>query len=107
MDKLLEQIITAIQAVKVHIQWKPGSAPRHLLKRKLRGHLPTEATLADYERIIRLVLNETEASVYAYHHRDAVYVALVAVVQAQHWLVMFTLEGVLESAFVIERPTII
>jgi len=31
------------------ITWKPSAAARHLLKRRLRGHLPADAMLADYE----------------------------------------------------------
>jgi len=104
MNELHDQIVAAIQTTKIQPQWRPGSAARHLLKRKLRGHLPTEATITDYEHIIRTVLDDLEAIVYVYRHNDRPYVAIGATLQGHFWLVMFTLEGIMESAFVVERP---
>lgn len=104
MNELRDQIASAIQTVKTQLQWKPGSAARHLLKRKLRGHLPAEATIADYEYIIQVVLDDPDATVYIYRHNKVRYVAIVASLQARYWLVMFTLDGLMENAFVVERP---
>lgn len=104
MEDLRAQIVTAIQSVKLQVNWRPGSAARHLLKRKLRGHLPTEATLSDYEHIIQTVLKEAQAKVYIYRHNDIPYVAVLAVIQSYHWLVMFALDGLMESAYVVENP---
>ena len=70
----------------------------------MRGHLPVEATIEDYERIIQAVLDVPEASIYIYRHNDLPYVTVVATVQDHFWLVMFTLDGLMESAFVVERP---
>ena len=63
---VLNRLPQIIQKVLAEIRWKPGSAARHLLKRKLRGHLPAETTLADYEQTIRRVLTTSEATVYLY-----------------------------------------
>jgi len=104
MNEFRDQIVTAIQTIKIQRQWKPGSAARHLLKRKLRGHLPAEATIEDYEHIIQAVLGAPDATVYIYRHNDIPYVAIIATVQDHFWLVMFTLDGLMESAFVVERP---
>jgi hypothetical protein len=104
MDDVNAQIIAAIRSVKTRVRWSPGSAARHLLKRKLRGHLPAEATITDYERIIRSVLEDPQARIYLYHHGEATYVTVVAVIQNRHWLVMFSIDGLTESAFVIDRP---
>jgi hypothetical protein len=104
MDDLHTQVANAIRSVKSQMRWRPGSAARHLLKRKLRGHLPVEATLDDYERIIQTVVEDPQARVYIYRHNDTAYVAVVAVVQSRHWLVIFTLDGRMESAYVVERP---
>lgn len=103
-DELRQQIAVAIQRVRGKIRWKPGSAEVHLLKRRLRGHLPSEATVEDYERIIHGVVNDENAAVYVYWHSDTAYVAVVAVIQNHHWLVMFALDGIMESAFVVENP---
>lgn len=104
MENLRVQIISAVRSVQSQIRWRPGSAVRHLLKRKLRGHLPSEATLDDYERIILTVLENADAQAYIYRHKDTPYVAIMTVVQGHHWLVMFTLDGVMESAYIVEHP---
>jgi hypothetical protein len=100
----LIQAAEAIRAVQQRVMWKPGSAAAHLAKRKRRGHLPKEATVLDYEQIIRGVVSERRATVYVYTHEDVPYIAVVARVQTQDWLVMFGLNGLLESAYVLERP---
>ncbi len=41
---------------------------------------------------------------YRYWYDRAPYVAVVALIHDQHWLVMFAYDGMLESAFVVERP---
>ena len=77
---------------------------RHLLKRKLRSHLPADATLDDYDQIIYTVLTTDTAHVYLYWHGDEAYPAVATVLDGNHWLVMFSLDGILESAFVVENP---
>lgn len=104
MSDLRDQIVAAIQSARTNLQWKPGSIVRHLLKRKLRGHLPIEATIDHYEQIIFAVLNDSEAEVYIYRHNDVPYFAVVSAIQDQTWLVMFTPDNLIESAFVVERP---
>ncbi len=98
------KIIEAIKIVRSEIRWKPNSAIRHLQKRKRRGHLPQTATLEDYENLILKVVQEKSALVYRYWYNYVSYVAVVATVEEQQWLVMFDYAGVLESAFVVERP---
>ena len=104
VEHLRVQIANAIRSVRSQVRWKPGSVVRHLLKRKLRGHLPSGATLADYERTVWAVLQDPQAQVYLYRYRDTPYVAVIAVVEQRHWLVMFAMDGVMESAYVVERP---
>ena len=104
VEHLRVQIANAVRSVQSQVRWKPGSAVRHLLKRKLRGHLPSGAMLDDYERMVWTVLQDLQAQVYLYRYRDILYVAVVAVVEQRHWLVMFARDGVMESAYVIERP---
>lgn len=104
MDDLLVQISSAIQSVRSQVRWKQGSGERHLAKRRARSHLPVEATLNDYEQIIHSVLTDTTAQIYLYRYDPEVYIAIVAIVEGQTWLAMFNLEGIMESAFVVERP---
>jgi len=104
VEDLRAQIANAIRQVRSSVRWKPGSATRHLLKRRLRGHLLADATLSDYERIIQSVLEDAQAQVYVYWHKDTPYVTVVSVIQDRHWLVMFSLDGLMESAYVVEHP---
>lgn len=104
IEDLRSQIASAIRSVQSQVRWRPGSAARHLLKRKLRGHLPPDAALNDYERTILTVLEDARAQVYIYWHSDMPYVAIVAIVQRHHWLVMFSLDGLMESAYVVKHP---
>ncbi|MDE0077693.1 MAG: hypothetical protein OXO50_09245 [Caldilineaceae bacterium] len=98
------QVAAAVRLVQRQIRWKPGSAERHLWKRKRRGHLPLDATLAEYEQIIRSAVMNQAAIVYLYAHDDLSYVAVAAGIQERTWLIMFDLDGVLETAYIVERP---
>jgi hypothetical protein len=42
--------------------------------------------------------------VYRYWHGGIPYVVVAAVVGEDHWLVMFDLDGIMETAFVVDRP---
>ncbi len=98
------QAAEAVRLVQRRIRWKPGSAGRHLQKRRRRGHLALDATLAEYEQTIHSAVTDQAAVVYLYAHNDVTYVAVAASIQRQTWLVMFDLGGVLESAYIVERP---
>lgn len=104
IEELQQQVVEAIDLVQGTVRWKPGSAVTHLLKRRVRGHLPADATLSDYERIISSVVSDDQATVYVYWHGDTPYAAVVAIIGNRHWLVMCGLDGVLETAFVVENP---
>lgn len=103
-DEVRQQIAAAIRLIQEKVRWEPGMAEAHLIKRRLRGHLPADATLADYEHIISTVVTDDDATVYIYWHDDTPYVALVTAIEDRDWLVMFALDGVLETAFVVENP---
>jgi hypothetical protein len=77
MKPLPEQIAGAIRLARIKSNWKPGSAERHLLKRKLRGHLSPTATIDDYERIIQAVLHGSTADVYLFSYENRHFVAVV------------------------------
>jgi hypothetical protein len=106
MTPSVKELAHVIRQVQEGISWKPGSAMRHLHKRKLRRHLPVEATIADYENIIDTILKMSSARVYLYWYNDVPYPTIVGHVRKDLWLVMFSFEGIMESAFVIENPQI-
>ena len=104
----LSNVVKAIHIVQKQLIWKPDSAARHLRRRISRGHLLATATVADYERVIRRVMEQPAAQVYLYWHSAAdkrvAYVSVVGLIDDQPWLVMFSFTGVLESAYIVERP---
>ncbi len=104
MADLQSQIRNAIQRIQTQIKWRAGSETGHLLKRKVRNHLPLNATLADYERIIKAVVTDRKARVFVYWHGQKCYPTIVSTIEEQQWLVMFDLDGVLETAYIVERP---
>ncbi|MBV7337673.1 hypothetical protein KFU94_57480 [Chloroflexi bacterium TSY] len=61
-------------------------------------------TIEDYETIIKAVVASPEANVYIFWYDDVPYVAVVEIVDERSWLVLFALDGILESAYVVERP---
>jgi hypothetical protein len=97
-------IAAAIHTVQAGRIWKPGGAERHLVQRIRRGHLPAGATLNEYERIIQTVIHNQDARVYIFWYRDTPYIAVVGDVNNADWLVMFAFNGVMESAYMVERP---
>jgi hypothetical protein len=75
-----------------------------LEKRKDRGHLPPQADLAEYEAIIQTVLRHPEAVLYVYRYNLRDYPTVVAAYETRIWLVMFGLNGVMETAFPPDEP---
>ena len=104
MPDIQAQIAEAVRLLRKEIRWKPNSAARHLYKRKRHGHLTQEATLDEYERLIRTVVADTSAQVYLFWYNRIPYVSVVALVNNQKWLVMFGLDGLMETAFIIDIP---
>ncbi len=98
------KVADAIRLVQQQIRWKQGSASNHLRKRKRRGHLSSDATQAVYDQVIHSVISDRTSTVYLYNYNSVAYVAVVGIIQRQTWLIMFALDGVLESAYVVERP---
>jgi len=98
------ELAAAILLVRTRLIWKPDSAERHVKQRIRRGHLPTTATLAEYEDIIQTVIHSQKAHVYIFWYNGIPYVSIIDDVNDKHWLVMFALNGLLESAYIVERP---
>lgn len=104
-DEPEKELPDLIRRLRRQIVWKPGSAARHLLKRKLRGHLPASATLADYDHLIQGILQSTDASVYLYSVENNPYLTVAATIENQVWLVVADFYGVMETSFIVENPT--
>ncbi len=100
----LQEIVSLIAKLRLNLIWRPGSARRHLLKRKLRGHLSGTATLEEYERLIQDILEDTEASVYLYSSGDTTFLTISSNVGGKVWVVIASFDGVMETAFVVENP---
>ena len=97
--RLREQIAAAIRQIRAEIRWKPGKDVEHLRTRIHYGHLPPDATLDDYEEIIATILHDPDATVFAFIWKNDVYPTIVAKYRGRQWLVMFSLSGVMETAF--------
>ncbi len=104
MQISLSQLTNSIRIAQSQRLWKPKSAERHLRTRKMRGHLASDATLNDYEQIIANILQDASARVYIYRENITPYIAVSALYENVLWLVIFALDGVLETAFVVENP---
>ena len=101
-----QPIARAINKVRSTLRWKPGKDHQHLVKRIKRGHLQAETTLAQYESIIRDVVCNSVAKVYVFRFGQTDYPTVVAPCAGRLWLVMFSLEGILETAFPPDHPTL-
>lgn len=103
-SRFVTDIANSIRSAQEQLRWRPGSASRHLLKRKLRGHLPTDVTLNDYHNVIKSVLETRTAEVYIHFHGNNNYPTIVSTIDGKAWLVMLTIEGIIETAFIVENP---
>jgi hypothetical protein len=99
MDAPRDPIVEANLQLRNRLQWKPGKARPHLAKRIALGHLPHEASLEDYEALIRRVVQTPAAEVFVYRWGEIAYLTVVATVNGVRWLVMFSMDGVMETAF--------
>jgi hypothetical protein len=97
-------LLKTIKLVREKIIWKPGRGKQHLEKRQRRGHLPKEATLSDYEKLILDILLEKSSRVLLYWYEGTPFVAITGEIEGKTWLVIFDFDGIMESAFVVERP---
>jgi hypothetical protein len=102
--ELRQGVVAAIRLVRTRIRWKRGKDTSHLRTRIKYRHLPVTASLADYEQLILSIVNDGSAAVYGYFWRQDVYVTVVASYEGRRWLVMFGLNGIMETAFPPDDP---
>ncbi|MFQ5437070.1 MAG: hypothetical protein ACE5FD_19600 [Anaerolineae bacterium] len=101
---LRHQIVKAIQSLQQRIRWKPGKDTAHLATRIEYGHLPKDAKLADYEAIISHILHSQTAELFVYVWSKEIYPTVSNHYEDRQWIVMFTLDGIMETAFPPTNP---
>ncbi len=101
---LRQRILDAILLVRAEIRWKPNKGEQHLQTRVKRKHLLSNATLVSYESIIKGIIFDEAARVYIYRWNIDVYPTIVGDYEDKIWLVMFSLDGVMETAFPPSNP---
>jgi hypothetical protein len=101
---LQAQVASAIRQVQSGVRWKPGKGHRHLEKRIRQGHLPPATTLAEYEAIILAIVSHPDAFGFVYRYGSTGYPTLVAPYKDRIWLAMFSLDGIMETAFPPDEP---
>ena len=100
-----QKIKQAINLIRLQVKWKPNKAEIHLQKRIAREHLNNSANLEDYEKIILSIINNPEATLYIYQYNDLIYPTIASSYKDNLWLVMFSLDGIMETAFPPDNPT--
>lgn len=99
MGELNAQVVAAIRLVQARVRWRSGKDRQHLQKRIALGHLEPGAQLEDYKAVISALVHNADAEVYVYVFDDQIYPVVVGIVGNQCWLAMFSLDGVMETAF--------
>lgn len=100
----LKNLIDAITLIRAKIKWKPNKDKPHLAKRIKLGHLSNNSSLETYEEIIRQVIFNSEADVYIFLAPDSFYPSITTIIKGRLWLVMFGLDGIMETAFPPNNP---
>lgn len=95
----MPDIATAIRALRAQVRWKAGKDVRHLEKRKRRGHLPIDFTAEQYNDLIIAILSNGQNMVYRYQVAGTTYGVVCGTHGGEEWLVIFSLDGVMETAF--------
>lgn len=94
-----QSVATAIRRLQQQIRWKPQKAEQHLRRRIAYGHLKETDTIETYEALITSIIGSLEADVYIYVWGKDVYPTVTLYYNEALWLVMFSLTGVMETAF--------
>jgi hypothetical protein len=63
------------------------------------GHISPSASLLDYEEIIRDLVGNKSNILYIYEWKVADFYAVRGFVQEREWLVIFGINGLMETAF--------
>ena len=99
MEVQPDPVVEAIRQLRDQVRWKPGKARQHVAKRIALGHLPPAATVADYDALIRRVVQTPTAEVFVYRWGEHAFPTVIAEVDGVRWLVMLGMDGIMETAF--------
>jgi hypothetical protein len=61
-------------------------------------------TVSDYNTIIQHIVRDNEATVYVFQFGNTYYPTIVTIYQKRVWLVMFGMDGIMETAFPPDKP---
>lgn len=103
-QSLRTAVAQAIRLAQSDIRWKPGKDVEHLQRRIKLAQLPATTTLAEYEMLIQRSLSDPAAAIYIYFHNGVAYPVVIAPWLDQRWAVILTLQGVMETAFMLWNP---
>lgn len=104
MESSRAQIADSFQEVRSQVRWKSGKGVQHLEKRIRQRHLDAATTLSEYEAIIQAIVSDPDALVYVYRYGSTDYPTVVAPYLGRTGLVMFSLVGIMETAFPPDDP---
>jgi len=93
------EVADALRRVRAQLRWKPGRDIAHLRKRQRRGHLLAEASMETYNQLIQNLVHAPDSLAYRYPVGEHSYYAIRGRVEQREWLVIFDVQGVLETAF--------
>jgi len=100
----IQKVKQGIIKIKSQIIWKPNKAQSHLCKRIKLGHLPQDSSLENYENVIKEILFNIESKVYVFKDSFILYPSLTGIIKDRLWLVMFDVNGIMETAFPPNNP---
>lgn len=72
----------------------------------MRPNQSVGTTIAEYDALIIRVMSTPTAEVFAYRWGETIYPTVVAEVERVRWLVIMSLDGIMETAFPPETPEI-
>jgi hypothetical protein len=99
MEEGQDRIVGAIRQLREQVRWRRGREVQHLAKRMALGHLQIGTTVAEYDTLIMRIINTPTAEVFAYRWGETIYPTVVAEVEGIRWLVMMSLDSIMETAF--------
>ncbi len=99
IDEKRRAAANAIRTLRRKRMWRPNRGEYHLKKRKAMKHLPSEATMDDYDALIGGLLNEAKNTVYHYPFSVRDYYGVSGKVDEAGWVVIFASDATLETAF--------
>lgn len=99
MEESVTEVAEALRQVRTQRRWKPDRDIAHLRKRQRKGHLPAEASMEAYNRLIQDLIHASTSLTYRYPVGENCYYAVRGKAGDREWLVIFDAQGVLETAF--------